>query len=226
MEQTIPSIGEYLAQKRKDKGLSLEEISETTKIKIRILENVESNRFEEFPAPGYAKAIINSYAKAINAQNTKLQQMIDTRFATKQVLNARFSSVQPKKMLIPTNLFWMILLIILVIIIIFTAIKMTQSGILKSPFKRVKQQVEKVKKEINTENESPKITKTKAEIQKEEKVLGKISIKPKMFQEAEKIEREKMIREKDASLNKTALRDTTNYINKLLFKREKNPFLK
>ncbi|MCK4956502.1 MAG: helix-turn-helix domain-containing protein [Candidatus Cloacimonetes bacterium] len=222
-QETIFSIGQLLQQERNNKGLSLEEISEITKIKVRILENVEANEFEKLGGPGYAKAIIYSYGKALEIDNLKLSEMINERFSDKTKHNAKFNSIQPKKMLIPVNLFPIILLIILVIVFIIMAIQMSKAGTLKSPFKKDKVKIEKVEKKID-EIENKKSELEKKSQKKELENSGKISIKPKMFQDAAKLESEKS--ESKVTLNRAALRDTTNFLNNLMFKEKSNPFLK
>lgn len=221
----ILSIGQYLATARKNKGLSLEEVSDTTKIKIRLLELVEQNKFDELGGAGYAKAIIDTYAKALEAKDMKLQKLLDNRFASKMKHNSRYNSIQPKRILIPTNFLAIIILVIIIIILVFTSIKMSRAGMMKSPLKQEKKKIEKVK-EVET---------TKKDIKKEEEIVENndqnktknsnngISIKPKMLQTAEH-DRENRVKQ-EISLNENALRDSSDFLKNLMFKGKNNPFL-
>ena len=101
--------------------------------------------------------MIESYAKFLEANDAKLQSLIDTRFPSKLTHNARFISIQPKKILIPTNFIALVILAILVIILTITSLKLSQAGLLKSTFKKEKvekktsEKKEEVKEEKKTE---------------------------------------------------------------------------
>ena len=60
-------IGQYLKSIRTKQRISLQKISEKTRIKIRFLEDIENGIFENLGGTGYAKAIIVHYARAIGA---------------------------------------------------------------------------------------------------------------------------------------------------------------
>jgi cytoskeletal protein RodZ len=60
------SSGHYLESVRKLKGISLEEISEKTKIKIRYFEALEQEDYESLPAGAYQRYILKALAQAID----------------------------------------------------------------------------------------------------------------------------------------------------------------
>ncbi len=58
-------LGEYLKRERELRGISLEEVSEGTKISKRLLVYMESGRWEELPGEVFAKGFLKSYAEFI-----------------------------------------------------------------------------------------------------------------------------------------------------------------
>ncbi len=226
-KDVILSIGQYLKKARENKGFSIEEVSEETKIKPRIIESIEQNKFDEFGGTGYAKALIESYAKFLDANDEKLKSLIDTRFPSKLTHNAKFNSIQPRKILIPTNFIAIISLVILVIILIITSIKLSQAGLLKSPFKKAKvEKVEKKSEENKKESKKDNKDSEKKTTNQASSKAKKIKIKPKMLQEAaETASLEEKNKDKNINLNKRALRDSSDYLKELMFKGKKNPFL-
>lgn len=61
----MSELGHYLKEKRKEKGMSLEEIQEITKIRKRYLEAIEKGEYNVLPGVFYARAFIKSYAEAV-----------------------------------------------------------------------------------------------------------------------------------------------------------------
>jgi cytoskeleton protein RodZ len=58
------SVGEYLAQQRRLRGISVDELSELTKIPGRNLERLESGAFDEQP-DGFARGFVRTVAEAL-----------------------------------------------------------------------------------------------------------------------------------------------------------------
>ncbi|RKZ05366.1 hypothetical protein DRQ05_06550, partial [bacterium] len=61
-EQTV---GEIFLEARKKAGLSLEDVSEETKIPRAMLEHIETDNFDAMPAKVYARGFIKSYAQML-----------------------------------------------------------------------------------------------------------------------------------------------------------------
>ncbi len=70
----VKDFGSYLKHERKSKGVSLEEISESTKIHIRFLKALENNSFDELPGEVFIKGYIRSYANIIGFD---VEEMLD-----------------------------------------------------------------------------------------------------------------------------------------------------
>ena len=59
----MDSIGRYLKAERESKNLSLKEASESTRIKERLLEAIEEDRYELLSSPVYIKGFLDAYAR-------------------------------------------------------------------------------------------------------------------------------------------------------------------
>lgn len=65
---TMESFGEYLKNLREEKGVSLEEIAEKTKIALTNLELLESDRYELLPPRVFVKGFIKSYVQELGLE--------------------------------------------------------------------------------------------------------------------------------------------------------------
>ena len=59
------AIGAALSAARRSLGLSLEQISETTRVRVRHLEALESGRFDQLPSRPFTVGYVRAYAKAL-----------------------------------------------------------------------------------------------------------------------------------------------------------------
>ena len=62
--QATPGIGEYLAQQRKLRGISVDDLCEITKIPRRNLERLEAGAFDAHP-DGFARGFVRTVAAAL-----------------------------------------------------------------------------------------------------------------------------------------------------------------
>ncbi len=62
---TMPTLGETLKQKREERGISLSEISEATKIGTRFLKAIESDNFSILPGGIFTRSFIRAYARTV-----------------------------------------------------------------------------------------------------------------------------------------------------------------
>lgn len=61
----MEELGRFLKAAREEKGITLAEVSEITKIHRRHLEAIEEGQFDRLPGPVYAKAFLRHYARAV-----------------------------------------------------------------------------------------------------------------------------------------------------------------
>ncbi len=64
-EERELTVGQYLRQEREKKNISLESISQTTRIPLKDLEALEKDEFHRFSAPVFARGFLRTYANQI-----------------------------------------------------------------------------------------------------------------------------------------------------------------
>lgn len=71
-QSELPTAGERLRIAREEKGLSLEEVAEQTRIPRRHLESIELGDWSKLPAPTYTIGFAKSYATAIGVDRVEI----------------------------------------------------------------------------------------------------------------------------------------------------------
>src|SRR5690349_17118430 len=67
-----PSIGQTLRQAREERGVELSDVEVATKIRVKFLEAMESDRWEELPAPVYARGFLDIYGRYLGLDQKAL----------------------------------------------------------------------------------------------------------------------------------------------------------
>lgn len=62
---TMTELGNRLKEARKEKGISLDDLQEMTKIQKRYLKNIEEGNYDSMPGKFYVRAFIKQYAEAV-----------------------------------------------------------------------------------------------------------------------------------------------------------------
>src|SRR5699024_10715050 len=126
-------IGERLKEAREEKGLSLEDIQQKTKIQNRYLQAIEEDNLDDLPGKFYARAFIKEYALAVGLDPTVLLEGFDEEKIQPQTEDntpyARMSrSNEPKEAKGASFLSFLptVIVVILIVVIIFVAITLYQ----------------------------------------------------------------------------------------------------
>ncbi|MYL19258.1 helix-turn-helix domain-containing protein [Halobacillus litoralis] len=91
-------IGARLKEAREAKGLSLEDLQETTKIQKRYLQAIEKNDFQVLPGKFYTRAFIREYASAVGLDPEQVMEEHKNELPTYEEENTvQFSRVQKSK---------------------------------------------------------------------------------------------------------------------------------
>ena len=61
----MDSLGTYLRHERQLKRISLEEIAQTTRIPLRMLQHIEDDHLDELPGEVFARGFLKSYARSV-----------------------------------------------------------------------------------------------------------------------------------------------------------------
>ena len=194
----IESIGVYLKSLREQKKITLEKVSENIKIKVRLLEDIENNVFTNLGGTGYAKAMIINYARNLGADEEKILHLFNEQMNQKPKFVPHVKSIQPKKLIITPKIFLFFLLIIVIIALTYLVIHLYSNNVFTwPPFKKTEQKTETTKKV-----ETP--------------------VKSQTFNLQEN---EDAVKEVEGStIDETALKDTTDYLNEFMFKDKESPF--
>ncbi len=77
LELKEETLGEHLARKRNELGLSLKELSEKTRIRTYYLEGIEKGEFHRLPCLPYSRGFVHAYAAYIGVDaNAAANQFI------------------------------------------------------------------------------------------------------------------------------------------------------
>ena len=71
----MSDLGQMLKQARLERGITLEQLQETTKIRIRYLQAIEEENFSVLPGNFYARAFIKSYAEAVGLDPDEVMRL-------------------------------------------------------------------------------------------------------------------------------------------------------
>jgi cytoskeleton protein RodZ len=76
------AFGANLKRERELRGITLDEISKATKISVRLLEAIETDRFDILPSGIFRKSFIKSYAKYLGMDEEQILQEYALQFET------------------------------------------------------------------------------------------------------------------------------------------------
>ncbi len=79
-KKNVFSFGDFLRQKREEKGISIEKLESLTRIKKTILENLENERFEKLPPKIYIRGIISKYCQYVELDQKEVLENFDKYF--------------------------------------------------------------------------------------------------------------------------------------------------
>lgn len=209
----MESLGSYLASVREERHLSLEKVSNDIRLSINHLSNIEKDNLSSLGNYGFARAMVYSYIRYLEADERKALYLFD-QILPRQEQTQFFSQtpLKEKKVLISTNFIWLITIIFIVILLGTIILISYNKGYLQRPFDSIK-----------TEADTVKVT----EIKKEEPVKQD-TLRNRMLQIAKESEKPKPIekpkKSKAIKKTKSTAPDTTDYINSLLFDDKESPF--
>lgn len=92
------TVGDMLREARVNKSLTLQEVEEGTKIRLKFLNAIEANDFSLMPSISYAKGFVKNYAEFLG-----LDAATVLAFFRRQTVEVTRSSLLPKGMNEPLN---------------------------------------------------------------------------------------------------------------------------
>ncbi len=105
------SFGEYLVRERSLRNIPLEEISQRTRISMKVLQALEEERWEELPADVYVRGFLRTYSRYLGLdENEVLVRYEDQRPGAIAPVRDVFQDLQrPRGKL---RRFWLVLLLL------------------------------------------------------------------------------------------------------------------
>lgn len=94
----MQTVGQLLKKTREEKGLTLESVEESTKIRLRYLEALEKDDYRALPSAIAARGFIRNYGKLLSLPNETLQALFRRDF-----LETDSGQVVPRGMVKPLN---------------------------------------------------------------------------------------------------------------------------
>lgn len=91
------NLAEFLKEKRQDKNLSLDKLSDLTKIQIYHLEALEAGQFEKLPPSIYRAGIFKRLAKFLDVDKNEVIQMYQQEVQPVEISFHNGNIVKPKK---------------------------------------------------------------------------------------------------------------------------------
>lgn len=76
-------IGQTLKEAREKKGLTLDDLQQTTKIQKRYLIAIEAENFDALPGDFYVRAFIQQYAKVVDLDGDELLAQLEEKQGSK-----------------------------------------------------------------------------------------------------------------------------------------------
>ena len=90
----MQSFGDRLKKEREKRGMTLDEVSNTTKISVRLLKALEQEKFDQLPGGVFNKGFVRSYAKHLG---------LDDDAVVADYLEASGEAAPPSTLAEPTN---------------------------------------------------------------------------------------------------------------------------
>lgn len=81
----MTKAGEKLKEKRLEKGLTLEDVSKSTKIKAEFLEFIENGSYEKLPSVSYAQGFVRNYAKFLGLNEKEIMAIFRREFEGEKI---------------------------------------------------------------------------------------------------------------------------------------------
>lgn len=71
----LNELGAILKKARENKGISLDDLFETTKIQVKLLEALEEGNYDAFPGDVYVKGALRNYAEAVGLEYEEVSSL-------------------------------------------------------------------------------------------------------------------------------------------------------
>lgn len=123
----MSELGRHLKEARLQKGMSLDDVQEVTKIRKKYLEAIEAGDYKVLPGSFYVRAFIKTYAEAVGVNPDELMEEhgnvpaapVDTTMETVIQKRSRRPETERNAKWLPTLLMWTFPVLIIVVIYLY-----------------------------------------------------------------------------------------------------------
>lgn len=95
MPNSFATLGQYLRREREMRGVSLDEVSQETKVKRQFLEVIEAGEHRGLPSPIYVRGFLRSYAACIGLEAGDILQRYQEALDQQAAAEAQVSTPEP-----------------------------------------------------------------------------------------------------------------------------------
>jgi cytoskeletal protein RodZ len=209
----MDNLGQYLKAIREEKNFSLESVHNELKLSIEQIEAIESNRLTVLGNYGFAKAMVYSYVRFLDADEKTAMSLFNQIWPSqKQTDFTPRKPIKEKKVLISTNFIWLIAIIVIVIILGAIIWVSYSRGYLERPFQKLKAKPDSIVTVRLNEQQPEKPDTLRARMLKIARETRSNQVKATDA------------RSKASTSIKNAIKDTTDYVNEVLFQDKESPF--
>jgi len=121
-KHTSLSFGHYLQSIRLEKGISLDEVSKETRIRLENLLLIEKEDHENLPAQIFVKGFLRSYANAIGADDKEAVGRYERRHTTyEKVINSEAALIHLRESVWPNLKFVIAIIFCLIVLGVYSA---------------------------------------------------------------------------------------------------------
>ncbi|MNE09815.1 cytoskeletal protein RodZ [compost metagenome] len=131
----MSELGRHLKEARLQKGMSLDDVQEVTKIRKKYLEAIEAGDYKVLPGSFYVRAFIKTYAEAVGVNPDELMEEhgnvpaapVDTTMETVIQKRSRGTETERNAKWLPTVLMWTFPVLIIAVIYWYASSNMNKS---------------------------------------------------------------------------------------------------
>ena len=91
----MDSLGSYLRRERELRQISLEEIAQTTRIPMRMLQRIEDDDLDALPGEVFARGFLKSYARSVGLDSELVLARYGDRSTDDEVAPAPITAITP-----------------------------------------------------------------------------------------------------------------------------------
>lgn len=113
-EATAGGFGRYLQAIRLEKAITLQKVSEETRIGLGILKSIEQEQLEELPAEVFLKGFLRSYSKFVGADEGEVIRRYDSQME----VTRRITDFEKMPGVVDTGAVWKFLLALAILLLV------------------------------------------------------------------------------------------------------------